>query len=117
LTAIRKYKHFIAVVLLALYVFITTPINFWHHHNNTVNKNASLGPEDKEKINKSKSSGESIKEDCQICSHHYSIYNDDVAPEFIVFNVAFSTKNVYYILSIPLYPHFNSTNKGPPTVA
>lgn len=117
LTAIRKYKPFIAAVLLSAYAFIATPIQFWHHHNYAVNAKRSSSTNDKEKITFSKSSGKSVEGNCQICSHHYSTYYNDATTIFAAPLIFASIKEGFYYTSIPSTPLFNLPNKGPPALS
>ena len=110
----KTYKILITAFLLALYAFIATPVQLWHQHsydqNITTNKSVTEAKIIKE-------TGQSAETNCQICSHHYSIYNKTDA---ILFHIPISVNNPkqgFYALSIPLEPYFNSTNKGPPSLA
>lgn len=116
LITIKKYKQFIAILLMALYAFVATPVQLWHHHN-YANPTASGSSDNKETASFSKSTSKSAEANCQICSHQYSTYNDctDVifaAPVFID-----NPKEGFYYNSIPLAPLFNFANKGPPAWA
>lgn len=117
LTELRKYKHTIAVVLLAVYAFIATPVQWWHHHTYAVITTSSLQSAGKAKIATPHSSNKTIEDNCQICGHHYSIYSNDDVSVFKIFISANNPRQGFYALAIPLAPYFNSTNKGPPAVA
>ena len=116
LTELRKYKHLVAVVLLAVYAFIATPVQLWHHHTYPA-KNIAASPSfDKEKITEA-GNNSTIEGNCQLCSHHYSIYSNEAVPAFEIFISFINSKDGFYALAILLAPYFNSTNKGPPAVA
>jgi hypothetical protein len=116
LTNLKKYKQIIAVLLMALYAFVATPVQLWHHHNYATA--SSSGTSDKkETASISTSSGKSVDGNCQICSHQYSTYSDYdtvvfTAPLFIA-----TAKDGFYYSSIPSSPLFNFANKGPPPLA
>lgn len=68
----QLYQKGIAFFLLIMYLFISAPVNFWHHHEFTptaANDDAS-GKTDVLQA----TSDASIKANCHICSHHYSAY-------------------------------------------
>jgi hypothetical protein len=101
---------------MALYAFVATPVQLWHHHNYATA--SSSGTSDKkETASISTSSGKSVDGNCQICSHQYSTYSDYdtvvfTAPLFIA-----TAKDGFYYSSIPSSPLFNFANKGPPPLA
>lgn len=114
---VKKYKSLIAAALLTLYVFIATPVQFWHHHSYAgADTASSLKLDGTQKIFSSDSSAKALEDNCQICSHHYSIYSKDDAAGFKIFNSPANSKEGFYALAIPLAPYFNSTNKGPPAL-
>ena len=106
-----------AAVLLVVYAFIATPVQFWHHHNYAVKTTSSLQSVDKAKITAPDADAKTIEDNCQICGHHYSIYSNDDVPVFKIFSAVFNPKEGFYALAIPLAPYFNSANKGPPSIA
>ena len=101
---------------MALYAFVATPVQLWHHHNYPA-ASSSGSSDKKETASFSTATGKSVDANCQICSHQYSTYSDgaDVifaAPVFIA-----NAKEGYYYSSIPSAPLFNFANKGPPALA
>ena len=117
MTELRKYKKIVAVVLLAAYAFIATPVQWWHHHNYGTASTSSLQTVDAKKITAPAAENKTVKDNCQICGHHYSIYSNDDVAVFKIFSSVINPKQGFYALAIPLAPYFNSTNKGPPAVA
>lgn len=118
LTELRKYKNVIAVVLLAVYAFIATPVQWWHHHNYcTVTSVSSLQSGSAVKITASNAANKIIENNCQICSHHYSIYSSDNVNSFKIFSSTCNPKDGLNAPAIPLAPYLNSTNKGPPSLS
>lgn len=101
---------------MALYAFVATPVQFWHHHNYAAQTTVSGSSEKKEATSLSKSTGKSVEGNCQICSHQYSTYNDGstvifAAPVFIA-----NAKEGFYFRVISSVPLFNLANKGPPAL-
>ena len=117
MTELRKYKQLVAVILLTVYAFIATPVQWWHHHNYAADAASSLQQVDAKKITAPDAENKSIKDNCQICGHHYSIYSNDDVTVFKIFASAINRKEGFYALAIPLAPYLNSTNKGPPAIA
>ena len=107
----RYHKTIVAAILLALYAFMVTPVSYWHQHsfdcNTAATKNAS-----KQTVNISDADA-----NCKICTHHYSVAdNDAVIISFPALKV-FSTYSDYYFLEKIANPGFSQSNKGPPARA
>jgi hypothetical protein len=111
----QTYNTVISALLLTLYVFIATPVQLWHHHSHEPNSAANKSATNATTIT-IKETGQSGETYCQICSHHYSIYNNDAVPVFEIFTYPIHSKEGYYALAVLLAPYFNSTNKGPPAL-
>jgi hypothetical protein len=110
LTAYRKYRFPSALLLLLLYTFTATPVQYWHKHNFqpvTLNYTGDYNAE----IDDS-----AISSNCSVCSHEYSIgYNDSIS--------LFCTANCFYtnysVLIAPIIPeacNFGLSNKSPPVI-
>ncbi|MFN5224953.1 MAG: hypothetical protein ACK54Y_09135 [Bacteroidota bacterium] len=99
-------------MLIALYAFIITPSQWWHHHSQTISTSKSQ-PCSEQQV---PSVGEEQGTYCQICSHHYSYYSNEVAAiELIVPSVS----TAFYkeaILAFSHPPLGTSTDRGPPTL-
>lgn len=117
MTALLKYKHFIAAALLVVYAFIATPVQYWHQHHYAPACIATVQPGDATDCTVSDSSNQTIEEDCKVCSHHYSIYSNDAIAAIVFFIPIIHSKEGFYAHAIPLAPYFHSANKGPPAVA
>ncbi len=118
LIKLKKYKSLIAVILLTVYAFIATPIQIWHHHDVAASaSNPAMQTANKATITATAADNKTINDNCQICSHHYSIYANDAEPAFEIFISCINPKEGFYALAILLAPYFNSTNKGPPALA
>lgn len=116
MTTNKKYKQFIAILLLALYAFVATPVQLWHHHN-YANIAASGSSDKKETASFSKSTGKSAEGNCKVCSHRYSTYNDGATVIFAAPLFIDKAKQAFYNTSIPSAPLHNFSNKGPPLLA
>ena len=102
--------------MMALYAFVATPIQFWHHHNNT-DSLATSKSNKKGTTSFSKDAGVFTEANCQVCTHQYASYCNGLieifdSPLFVV-----APKNRQYYSSIPLSPIFKFSNKGPPVLA
>jgi hypothetical protein len=105
---IRIYKTLTASLLLVLYIFILTPVGFWHHHG----KNELT-----QKTNQSKTLLTEKSADCSICSTHFVAYHyyPETFIEFLFINhvkgvsIPFTLQNYSFTL-------FGISNKGPPVV-
>lgn len=117
MTELTKYKHLVAVVLLVLYAFITTPVQFWHHHNNAATSIYSLPSDDAANVAASYEDNKTIEDSCQICGHHYSIYSTTDVFHFKIITSVINPKQGFYAFATPFAPYFHSANKGPPTIA
>jgi hypothetical protein len=95
-----------------VYAFIATPVQFWHHHKSP----ASICISDtKEEKTISKSTGKTVEMNCQICSHHYSVYTGGTPTVFeIAVTVAVANES-FSLQSIPAAPFFHFAGRGPPT--
>lgn len=101
------------MVLLAVYAFVATPVQFWHSHSHTSLQSVDInefGNQD-EFSNVSYDSSESY---CQVCAHHYSVYSEDTC--FIVPEVLTETHlpEGEFTCSFPVTPIRGFSNKGPP---
>jgi hypothetical protein len=115
-TAIGTYKHFIAAILLALYAFVSTPVQLWHHHDISESTQASTSDSEKHDTI-SKASDSNSESSCQICSHKYSTYNDDALFPVESSLIITAAKNGHYCLPVISTPSFLLPNKGPPALS
>lgn len=113
MTANLTYKTWIAALLLCVYAFIATPVQFWHHHKYAANISAS---DSKEEKTVSKSEGNAVEANCPICSHHYSVYADDSSTVFVIAVTNEVVNESFPLQSIPSALFFNLSGRGPPAV-
>ena len=108
-----KLKQLFAIMMLVIYCFVATPIQLWHNHNYSNIEN-SFNSDKKNQVSESTSAGSIVEENCKICSHQYSSYEDGAVVLFKTpLNISSTNNSVYYNF-LPLSPVFNFTNKGPP---
>lgn len=98
--------------MLALYAFIATPVPYWHHHN--FENSSTSKKQHKQSIEKS--SLISIDANCMICSHHYSVFNDDAVKLLISPNKQLSSFNGFFFIKDIPNPGYSQSNKGPPFI-
>lgn len=112
LTIKRKYKTIIAALMLAVYAFVATPVSYWHHHN-SANTSSSTKQQQQtiEKI-----SVISADANCKICSHHYSVFNDDAVKLLISSAKQLSPFNGFFFIKDIPNPGYSQSNKGPPSI-
>lgn len=111
LKALRRYKKFLTTGLLALYVFIATPVSLWHHHK--AQSRVASGTEKKIKAITTNSSDAG----CPICQHQYSTIANDAV--LFSLNTAEHIKCFSAFFQVQFLPDtaFSKPNKGPPFVA
>ena len=81
------HKRLISAFLIALYAFIVTPTQWWHHHEAIISGSSTA-------IAKKSVQPPSLQNatgiNCKICSHHYSIFDQNssipelTTPTFLV---------------------------------
>jgi len=120
LNGIRKYHHFLAALLLALYAFIAAPVQLWHQHNNVVlsSKNSAGVKEGTNEATTFSTSADLVVDvNCKVCSHQYAVYHSPVVIEVPVPLVQYLASLVNYPAATYLRPVYCTSNKGPPACA
>jgi hypothetical protein len=116
LTAVRKYRPIIAAVVFALYAFIATPVQVWHHHKQIPVAGTSSTLDDKGNT-VSKFTETAADVNCQICSHKYSTYSDDALIPIGSSLVLIGERNGFYSPQLISAAFFAFPNKGPPSLS
>ena len=117
LNRILKYKTFITALLLAVYAFIASPVQLWHHHTYETNNGYRKSFKEK-KVTSFSAFSKQVKDlNCQICSHYYSIFIDAKAVRLEVPFIVAQSVEQHYVFSIPSPPFLHFSNKGPPTLS
>jgi len=115
LTVGKTYRQWTAAFILAVYAFIATPVQLWHHH-----------PPAAREAGQAKAPGKGYRfmvqkntaaDDCPICSHKYSTYTDYTYTPEISSAVSYADIKLSFCSSIILSPSFHFSNKSPPVKA
>jgi len=110
----KRYKIFIGAFLMALYFFIVPPAGLWHQHGHPP---AFLISHSTENDVVSTSLETVTQGNCEICSHHFSVYIEDIEILPTTATFLFSSKVKYSTPSILRNTIFSLTSRGPPTKA
>jgi hypothetical protein len=110
------YRHLLATFLLALYAFIATPVQLWHHHQYPV-KVVKTTPSNAKSDTVAAGTGISLETDCAVCSHKYSSYNDEVLAPYETSLTVIAVKNGCYSLQQVTASPASLLNKGPPALS
>ncbi|MFC0774171.1 hypothetical protein [Terrimonas alba] len=117
MTALRRYKHFLAAILLALYAFVATPVQLWHHHDDASTIPAATSSRDTNNESISKAGNAASENSCPVCSHKYSTYSNEAVVSSESFLEIPAAKNGYYCVPVISIPAFSLPNKGPPVLS
>ncbi|HNP55260.1 MAG TPA: hypothetical protein PKK69_11590 [Ferruginibacter sp.] len=107
-----SYRSLIASFLLSLYVFITLPVNVWHHHHSS-RSTASV----KLVVEKERPHATGANEaTCDICTHQYG--SQDLPTIDLVSHTSSAINSFYpyFQTNYPASPVFYIDNKGPPVL-
>jgi hypothetical protein len=116
LTSSATYRQIAAALLIALYVFIATPVWLWHKHDYSYNSKSLTGSETKSELSASDSQTY-IEEVCSICSHKFSAYSDNLPVYFDTQQIIELEKKSFYSADIIIVPSSHLPNKGPPSIS
>ncbi|MBP8115332.1 MAG: hypothetical protein KAY50_08245 [Chitinophagaceae bacterium] len=114
---IRKYKTFITAILLAVYAFIATPVQLWHHHNYETNTVSGKSSKEKTSTSFSEISQQAVDANCKICSHHYSTFIEAAIIKIEAPYIVSQSLEQYYVFPILSSPFLHFSNKGPPALS
>jgi hypothetical protein len=116
LTFIKKYKNIFGIFLMALYVFIATPVSYWHQHSNSVTpRSLSQSKKESASFSSKASDKNEVEENCSICSHQYSAFIDDASFSFTLSFISLASPEASYIQPFHTEPNLDYSNKGPPS--
>jgi hypothetical protein len=109
----RTYRPILAAFFLAVYAFIATPVQLWHHHQ----LNVKVSRSDAQMDSVAHGASIALDTDCPLCSHKYAVYNDPVLTSYELTLQATAVKNGCYLLpQLPASPTA-LPNKGPPALS
>ena len=113
---VNKYKQVLSATLLFLYVFVTTPVQWLHYHeSDKIAEKQLFGGQDR-LVFSDQDSNQST-ENCAICLHKYSSYNNDFFHPRIN---SIELESPAFTAWIEANYHHHKTsfdNKGPPLVS
>jgi len=72
----NKYKYLFSGLLLLLYLFVTIPVQWFHYHESGKNSKQAVISGDSQLTYSDQDSNQG-SENCSICLHKYSSYNND----------------------------------------
>jgi len=111
---VRKYRQWVAALLLALYAFIAAPVQLWHHHNH------NIAASHNERIFTSiaasvfQNTNTKIETNCPICHHQYSIYTDNAITAVVIHISDFLAHHKQHDFFLLHAPYLSLQNKDPP---
>lgn len=114
LTVLRTYKVLLGVFLLALYAFVATPVQYWHHH--TIHAAKQSQHKNSQQPQLLQDDGSQQDANCPVCSHKYSSYSEIEIIAFEPCNNMPVTQLASYLLTAVTAPSFFLPNKGPPSL-
>jgi hypothetical protein len=100
-----------------MYAFIATPVQLWHQHGFETITLTDKSSKKKESTSFSNYTQQADEANCQICSHHYSIFSD---VKFVRLKKPFIVSQPleqFYVFSIPTSLIQQSSNRGPPSLS
>src|ERR1044072_4754755 len=74
LTVLKTYKVLLGAFLLALYAFVATPVQYWHHHKIHAAKQTHHQNSQYDLL--LQDDGSQQDANCPVCSHKYSTYSE-----------------------------------------
>jgi hypothetical protein len=115
LKAFRPYKFLLGAFLLALYTFVATPVQYWHHHK-VVHGAKQTHSKSSQQHLLFQNDGSQQDANCPVCSHKYASYSEISIIAFELCNDVTAAQHGYYQLSSVTAPSFPLPNKGPPVL-
>jgi hypothetical protein len=114
LTVFRTYKVVLGAFLLALYAFVATPVQYWHHHKTVHAAKPDLAKNSQQHLFFQDGDGSQQDANCPVCSHKYSTYSEISIIAFEpCIQVTGAQYGCYQLPSVTA-PSFPLPNKGPP---
>jgi hypothetical protein len=115
LKEVRTYKFLLGAFLLALYTFVATPVQYWHHHKVVhAAKQTDLKSSHQDLLFQNDGSQQDVN--CPVCSHKYSSYSEISIVAFELCNDVTEAQPGYYQLPSVTAPSYSLPNKGPPAL-
>jgi hypothetical protein len=114
LTTKLTYRPILAAFLLAVYAFIATPVQWWHHHQFETKLSVVKVPGGVKSDSVSPGASRTLEADCPVCSHKYSSYSNEALTPFVLTLPVITAKHGCYLLQRLANSPAALTNKGPP---
>ncbi|OQP62211.1 hypothetical protein A4R26_18215 [Niastella populi] len=109
------YKNLLGAFLLALYAFVATPVQYWHHHK-TIHGAKKTHAADSQQQLLFQDDGSQQDANCPVCSHKYATYSEIAITASNLGHHVTGPQLGYYQLPAVTAPSFPLPNKGPPVV-
>ena len=105
----QPYRVLLAALLALLYLFIVTPVQYWHRH-----EPAATAQSGAEGYQWCTISGADTATSCAICAHSYAASSNDAVLTTLTANFSYSVIDSLQV--IVFRPHFigGCSNKSPP---
>jgi len=113
---VNKYKKLLSGLLLLTYVFVTTPVQWLHYHESDKIAEKELLNGQHSLVFSDQDSDKSA-ENCSICLHKYSSYNNDFFHPLINSIELESPAFTAWIEFNYRLHNISFDNKGPPSVS
>lgn len=115
MSLIRKYHRGAAVILLAVYTFIATPVRLWHHHPHTEQHSyvENINGTGQKAIVKTTDPADH----CPICNHKYSVYTELGFSQIHPLRIIYTGDEPELCCSLFQTTCFHFSNKSPPVRA
>lgn len=110
----NPYRHLLSGLFLALYMFITLPVQYWHDHPLST---YMVEKEDTPHSIVQSNGDNNLGIDCSICSHEYSVYCSEIDQKILTILEPESVFNAGYTQSFISQVLDGLSNKGPPALA
>jgi hypothetical protein len=116
LNQFQSYRQWYGAILFVVYLFIATPVSFWHHHTAGISATHEKVPGAIEQKSYHDTNTHSVTEQCSICGHHYAVYADDaISPVVVPPLIHTGSPSDTYAYSNYSFLFETATNRGPPS--
>jgi hypothetical protein len=115
LTIFKPYRRLIGLILLGVYAFLITPVQFWHHHANAGAGHLASVTAAKQPLLE-KAPDISNHNTCLVCSHKYAVFYDNALFPPSIAGVQYAVGYTGYQLPCLSAVAIQRPNKGPPSV-
>ena len=107
LATVQPYRIQLAALLALLYLFIVTPVQYWHRHESTVDAITPASQHGLPELTESDAN-------CAICTHSYAVSSNDAVAMISTANFFYTVSHSYDLLLLPTDGSNGCSNKSPP---